>query len=116
MFVPRVVFRLLFLAAITTTSHAQAVGTGFPLFNSFAQHETDTVNEGNLNVHLQISVFTKDGRGLPLNYVINYDALNWYKVFNPSDNFWYWKWPGSGWQVGIQPIAGYVSYDQIYYQ
>ena len=67
-------------------------------------------------MHLQISVFTKDGRGLPLNYVINYDALNWYKVFNPSDNFWYWKWPGSGWQVGIQPIAGYVTYDQIYYQ
>jgi hypothetical protein len=57
MFVPRVVFGLLFLAAITRSSHAQAGGTGFPLFNSFAQHEVDIINEGNLNVHLEIPIF-----------------------------------------------------------
>ncbi len=115
MFVPRVVFGVLFLAAITTTSHAQAVGTGFPLFNSFAQHEVDIINEGNLNVHLEIPIFAKSGRGLPVNYVISYDTLNWYTVLSPTNNVYYWTWAGTGWHVASQPVAGYVTYDEILY-
>jgi RHS repeat-associated protein len=116
MFVPRVVFGLLFLAAITTTSHAQAIGTGFPLFNSFARHEVDIINEGNLNVHLEIPIFAKSGRGLPVNYVISYDTLNWYEVLNPTNNVYYWTWAGTGWHVASQPVAGYITYDEINHQ
>ena len=112
MFVPRVVFGLLFLAAITTPIHAQAVGTGFPLFNSFAHHEVDIINEGNLNVHLEIPIFAKSGRGLPVNYVISYDTLNWYTVLSPYNNVYYWTWSGTGWHVASQPLAGYVTYDE----
>src|SRR5215471_13117965 len=74
MLVPRLAFGLLFLGAITTLSPAQAPGTGFPVFNSFAQHGLDTVNEGNLNVVLEIPIFSKAGRGLPLSYVLTYNT------------------------------------------
>ena len=72
MSVPRIFLVLLLLGAITTSSHAQ----GFPLFNSFAQYGTDTINEGSLNVHLEIPIFTKAGRGLPVKYVVSYDTAN----------------------------------------
>ena len=112
MFVPRAVLLLLVLA-ITTSSRAQVAGVGFPLFNSFAQHEIDTINEGNLNVHLQIPIFTKSGRGLPVNYVISYDTMNWYKVLDPNNNTYSWSWAGTGWHVASQPITGYVTYDEV---
>jgi RHS repeat-associated protein len=121
---PTVVFALFFLvvAVMPSSSHAQAVGTGFPLFNSFAQHDIDTINEGNLNIHLEIPIFAKAGRGLPINYVISYDALNWYPLLSPTNNVLYWTYtnsmwpPGMGWHTGFQPIAGYVLYDEIFQQ
>ena len=114
---PTIVFALVFLAVMSPSSHAQAAGTGFPLFNSFAQHEIDTINEGKLNVHLEIPIFTKAGRGLPINYVISYDALNWYPVLSPTNNVLYFTLPpGMGWHVGVQPLAGYVTYDEIFQQ
>jgi len=112
---PTVVFALLFLAMMPASSHAQAVGTGFPLFNSFAQHEVDTINEGNLNVHLDIPIFEKSGRGLPLKYVVSYDALNWYASLDPTNNIYYWTWAGSSWQVGIQALSGFVTYNRVSY-
>jgi RHS repeat-associated protein len=118
---PTVVFVLFFVAAITTTSHAQAAGTGFPLFNSFAQHETDTVNEGNLNVILQIPIFSKAGRGLPLNYVLSYNTVNWYPALSPINNVYYWTWPGTGWSLvspnisSSQPIAGHITFTRVFY-
>jgi RHS repeat-associated protein len=114
---PTVVFALFFLAVamMPPLSHAQAVGTGFPVFNSFAKHDIDIINEGNLNVHLEIPIFSKSGRGLPINYVISYDTLNWYPVLSPTNNVYYWTWPGTGWHVASQPIAGYVTYDEISY-
>jgi RHS repeat-associated protein len=90
-------------------------GVGFPSFGSFAQHGFDTVNEGNLDLHLEIPVVTKSGRGIPLSYVISYDSVNWTPSMDPVSGVFYWSFvtDNGGWRTLAQPIAGYVTYTQF---
>ena len=67
--------------------HAQ-VGTGFPPFGSFSRGAPDTINYGNLNVHLQIPIGSKAGRGLPFVYVLAYDSSIWSEYNALGDLAW----------------------------
>ena len=42
--------------------------TGLPPFGSFSGGPFDTVNNANLNVHFEVPVFSRAGRGLSFSY------------------------------------------------
>ena len=67
---------LLLFVALTGTTAAQ-VATGVPAFNSFAGGSFDTINLGDLNVHLQIPIINKAGRGMSFWYLLSYDNSMW---------------------------------------
>jgi len=49
--------------------------TGLPAFGSRINLGPAVVNLSNLNVHVSANIFSKPGRGLPLNYSFMYDSL-----------------------------------------
>lgn len=53
------------------------VATGSYPYATVDSFGTDSVNVGNLNVHIDIPVFTKTGRGIPFNYNLAYDSSVW---------------------------------------
>ncbi|HEU5340215.1 hypothetical protein, partial [Edaphobacter sp.] len=108
----------LFLAlsfALVIPRGSSQTGTGPYPFSTFDNRGFDSINLGNLNVHLDIPVFHKAGRGLPFTYDLTYDGLVWqpYSVsggstWTPVQNF--------GWTAQTVIQTGYVSYDKTTYQ
>jgi RHS repeat-associated protein len=81
------------------------VATGTPAFSSTAG-SVDTVNLGNLNIHINVPIFSKAGRGLPLTYTLSYDSSVWY----PSGSVWT-AVPNWGWRAATEAAVGYVTYN-----
>src|SRR6266702_4473051 len=109
-------FRLLsalFLIALSIGKlHAQAPGTGLYAFGSFDSRGFDTINLGSLNIHFNIPVVNKGGRGLSFYYNLNYDNSFWYlstvngtRVWTPGVNF--------GWGGDTQNLTGYITYSTL---
>lgn len=85
---------------------AQGKGAGFPPFGTFANSDFDTIDVGNLNVHLMVPIFSKAGRGLPISYSKNYDNSGWTTI--PVNNRRAWVgYPG--W-LTTGSLTGSVSY------
>lgn len=78
------------LAALPAITFGQPA-TGLPPFGSFSGGPFDTVNNGNLNVHFEIPIINKAGRGLPFTYTLTYDSSVWYPygAWTPVNN---WGW------------------------
>src|SRR5208337_212158 len=98
--------RLAFIFAVISLAASPASGqvvTGVPPFGSFSGGP-DIVNNANLNVHIQIPVVNKAGRGIPFSYTITFDSSVWY----PSGGVWLpvasWGWGNATQQGG----TGYV--------
>lgn len=98
-----------FVLSFSPLVNAQVSGTGLYAFGSFDSKGTDTINIGNLNVHLDIPVLHKAGRGIPFAYDLVYDGLIWQPVtvagvqsWMPAQNF--------GWVAQTVVMTGYVSY------
>jgi hypothetical protein len=68
----------------------------------------DVVDLANLNVHIQIPVLHKAGRGLDFTYDIGYDNSLWYPVTSGSTLVWTpdYNW---GWRGITEAQLGYVS-------
>ncbi len=81
------------------------VTTGLPPFGSFSGGPFDTVNNANLNVHFEIPVIVKPGRGLPFFYLLGNDSAVWY----PSGGTWtpVGNW---GWGAITSVVTGYAHY------
>ena len=79
---------------------------GVPAFGAYRSlYGVDTISLGNLNVHLQIPIYSKSGHGIPFAYSIVYDTEMW----NHAN--------GSAWQAGAiwkesAPTDGAISYTQ----
>src|SRR3984885_1432892 len=88
---------------------AGTVATGTPAFGSFGGSPFDTVNLGNLNVHLTIPVLHKAGRGIPFSYDLSYDTSIWTTVTSNGITQWqpvdYW-----GWRAVTEVVSGWVSW------
>ena len=91
---------------------------GTPLFGTFSPQSSGVVNVGNLNVHHQIPIFSRAGRGISFSGVLNYDNTFWY----PSNGRWAYSTNGSltgmDW-VGLAPAAagfpaGYTITPAVY--
>lgn len=68
---------LICLFATSAPSFAQSTLTGFPSFNSFQSGVVDSVNDGNLNVHITIPLVTKRGVGMPFVASFAIDSTIW---------------------------------------
>jgi YD repeat-containing protein len=103
------VFGLLVFAARITT--AQVV-TGTPPFDSFGGGP-DVINLANVNVHLDVPVLNKPGRGTNLTYDLTYDSSVWYPVGSSGSQSWQ---PVSafGWQGLTNGNSGYITYQTTY--
>jgi RHS repeat-associated protein len=65
---------LIFFAAAAVAQQSQ---TGAPAFGSMMSFGPVSINLSNLDVHLAVPIFSKPGRGAPLNYSMSYDSLIW---------------------------------------
>jgi RHS repeat-associated protein len=63
---------------------AQNLGTGAYPFASLDNKGFDSINLGNLNVQFAIPIVSRQGRGLPFNYVLEYEGLIW----SPQHGAW----------------------------
>jgi RHS repeat-associated protein len=86
------------------SSGAQQHAIGRQSFGSFSGGP-DVINLGNLNVHLDIPVLHKQGRGIPFIYDLSYDsAAVWSPVTVGSATTWTpqsgWGWPAARTAVG----------------
>lgn len=101
---------LLAIAFVLPSGVFAQVTTGTPPFSSTSGGSFDTVNLANLNVHFEIPIFSRPGRGLPFHYSLTYDSSVWYPVY--SD---YWSWTSVtnwGWQGESNALTGYITYSQ----
>ena len=67
---------------------AQNPGTGSYPYARSDSFGFDSVNPGNLNVHFSIPVVSKQGRGLPFQYSLEFDSLIWTPVTSGSSKVW----------------------------
>ena len=90
---------------LTCALNAQ-IATGAPPFSS-TTGGTDTIDLGNLNVHIDFPILSHAGRGLPLHYSWSYDNSIWY----PSGSAWIpvTNW---GWRSQTEAAVGYITYVQ----
>ena len=85
------------------------VTTGIHPYGTYDKPGIDTINVGNLNVHIGFPVLNKAGRGQPLSFNLSYDSSIWattsvsgVKSWVPASNF--------GWSGDTQILAGYMTY------
>ena len=101
---PRILSLTLVVVSLPFAASSQ-VATGLPPFGSFGGGPFDTVNNANLNVHMQVPVFSRTGRGTNFSYSLGYDSAVWSPaggVWSPAAN---WGWAGI-----TQVQTGYITY------
>jgi len=98
---------LIFLLVAASRINAQ-VQTGTPPFSS-AGGGPDTIDLGNLNIHIDIPVLNKPGRGTNFTYDLSYDSSVWYPVGTSGNQVWtpVNNW---GWRGVTEVATGYISY------
>jgi hypothetical protein len=91
------------LFALSFTSFGQ-LPTGTPVFCSFDSDGVNTINLGSLNIHTQIPIFSKPGKGVPFSAILNHDNVAWY----PSGGRWLYATNGTttglDW-IGQTPVS-----------
>ena len=94
----------LILLSFIPLAHSQDA-TGLPPFGTFNRDQIDTINVGNLNVHFQFPLFTKQGRGL--NYTANIVHDNMVSVGpQPPQGYPSWTFTNLDWWSPLTPLGG----------
>ena len=86
------------------------VQTGTPPFGSFGGGP-DVVNLGNLNVHFNVPVFSRAGRGTSFTYSLGYDTSVWSPVNSSGSPAWT-PVPNWGWTSSTASVTGHLSNTQ----
>jgi hypothetical protein len=102
------VLSLFFISAFAIVQLYAQVPTGTPPFSSSAGGP-DVIDLANLNVHLDIPVLNKPGRGTNFTYDLSYDSSVWYPVGASGTKVWtpVTNW---GWRGVTEVATGYISY------
>ncbi len=93
-----------FLIPVAAPSTQAQVATGIQPLGSYGGGPVDAVDLANLNVHLDIPIRSKAGRGLNFTYALGYDTAVWSpagNVWTPAYNF--------GWTAETEAATGYVT-------
>ena len=105
-------FSALILLVCTSGQAQVSPTTGLPPFGSFSGGPFDTINNANLNVHLEIPVVSKPGRGgMNFSYGLRYDSSIWSPVNSSGQAYWTPD-PNWGWRGISSDITGYITYAQ----
>ena len=97
---------LLFI--LSAASLSAQVQTGAPPFGTFGGGP-DSINLANLNVHLDVPVTHRAGRGTDFSYDLGYDSSVWFPV-NSSGSLVWMPVGNWGWTSITQVVGGYVLY------
>lgn len=100
---------LLFVSTLLPTIASAQAQTGTPPLGSFSGEPVDIVNNANLNVHINIPIMQKAGRGTPFSYILGYDSSTWYPSSSSGTTTWtpVNNW---GWLAQTAVSTGYVTY------
>ncbi len=101
------------LLAVLTLGFASVVSaqTGLPPFSSVESGGFDAINHRGVNAMFSIPVIYKSGRGVPVQFAINYNSAIWAPVTNASTT---WSpQPGFGWRYPTPTgsVAWTASFD-----
>jgi RHS repeat-associated protein len=102
-------FATLIACTFSFTVASGQVTTGVIPFGSFSGGAFDTVNNANLDVHFQIPVVSKAGRGLPFHYILSYDNSVWSPLSASGSTAWTpaLNW---GWTNLSEGLPGQITY------
>lgn len=98
---------IILIVAFESAAFSQST-TGFPPFSSQERESWDSVNLGNLNVHLNYPVTARKGRGLDFHYALSYDTT----VYSLAGTAWFlnFGWQGIGGGTGTSTtISGALT-------
>lgn len=104
----------LFAFLFTSFATAQVITGNYP-FGTFDNKGVDTINLGNLNIHLAIPVIQKAGRGLPFFYTLVYDSSVWQIAGSGGSSYWE-PVQNFGWLGQTVITTGYLSYSTSTHQ
>jgi RHS repeat-associated protein len=110
----RIFVLLAIVASFAAASlHGQTqVQTGPYPFGPSVSYGFDTINPANLNVHFEIPIISKPGRGgTSFTYNLAYDSSIWSIVTVSGQNYWT-PTPTWGWSTITQAEVGYVTYSE----
>lgn len=96
------------LAGFCWAEAAAQVPTGVPPFNSFGGGPFDIINLGDLNVHFQIPIVKKTGRGMPFYYLLSYDSSMWMPGTVNGQSTWVQSTNG-GWTSQSNGLTGSLT-------
>src|SRR5271157_2471309 len=102
-------------AFVLSASFAFAqVPTGTPPYGSFTGGP-DVIDLANLNVHLDVPVFNKAGRGMNFTYDLSYETSVWTPQNSSGNHVWtpVYNW---GWRGQTEVATGYISYNLSVYE
>ena len=85
------------------------VAAGTPPFASFGGGPADSINLGNLNIHLDVPIISKPGRGMPFTYDLKFDNSMWYPS-GPSGNVGWQPVNNWGWAAQSDALLGSATY------
>jgi len=100
---------LVFVFLLSASVVMGQVATGTYPYGTFDSPGLDTINVGNLNVHLSIPVLNKAGRGLTFYYNLSFDSSVWYPATNSGSQSWV-PAQSFGWSGQTDGPLGYVTY------
>lgn len=89
-------------AVVLTSSACAAAQTGLSPFGAYDEKGIDTIDLSNLNVVLDIPLFEKPGRGVPVSLHLTHNNNIWLPSGASSLN--------AGWQDPVQNLTGSVTY------
>lgn len=106
------------LLVISASSTGQ-VALGRPPLATLGGDPFDTLNLGNLNVHFEVPVFSKAGRGTPFSYSLGYDSSVWSPATSNGVTSWVrlsnWGWyansPSLGGSITTKPVTNWPCID-----
>ena len=100
----------LVFGSLVCSAVAQAP-SGSPPFTTFSGGAVDTINLSALNIHVDIPVMGKPGRGLAFTYILSFDNSFWSALnINGTQT---WEPAGSfGWRGISEVFSGYIWYVQ----
>jgi RHS repeat-associated protein len=101
-----------FLLSALAPTFSQTPQTGLYEFGPYDSLGIDTINRGNLNIHLTFPIFSRPGRGgSNFSFALNYDSLIWQPKSASGASSWS---PASnwGWTTESNAEFGYVTFHE----
>lgn len=99
-----------FFVGLMCISANSQVQVGSYSFETADSKGFDVINVGNLNVHFNLPIVSKAGRGLPFSYSLGYDSSVWFPYDAGAGPAWT-NTQAFGWLGDTATMTGYIEYN-----